>query len=547
MHTALPDGSTAQRSSRRYVNVRFPNWPIQRIRRVERELHQVEVVLCSEGGPRGPQVVAGSLGARESGITIGMPVAEARGYVRAEQTEFRTHDPQADLAALRRICHWCQQFTPLFGIDGRVDPDSLFLDLTGCLHLFESEEYLAQNIATGLADQGLVAFVAIADTIGSAWGITHYAIAEESRTHARIQHRRRGLRVYPATAEVSQAVRDQIRIIPSGEQAAAIDRLPVDALRVDSAVVRVLRQLGIQTIGRLRSLPRKDLPSRFGSEIITRIDQALGAADETFVPEHPPEPIEAEWTSEYPISHRSAIEAVFRELIEQVTARLQERHEGARELICRLHGPDDVSFGFNVGMLQPDNSSEHLFDLLRMRLESVSITGDVDRVRVRAVATALLAARQQTLFATDDDVSLEYGWLVNRLANRLGNDAVLRPHLEPDAQPERACRFEPLLSEQPGDQYVDSPTDLPERPLRLLPLAEQVTVNLESDRLAGFLWRNRRHEVARIDSPERIATGWWRQESVDRDYWIVETTTGDRFWLYLCRRTDEWFVHGQFD
>src|SRR5262249_38542822 len=47
-----------------------------------------------------------------------------------------------------------------------------------------------------------------------------------------------------------------------------------------------------------------------------------------------------------------------------------------------------------------------------------------------------------------------------------------------------------------------------------------------------FRWQGQDHAIARFWGPERIETGWWRGRDIRRDYYLVETTTGQRFWLF---------------
>jgi protein ImuB len=52
--------------------------------------------------------------------------------------------------------------------------------------------------------------------------------------------------------------------------------------------------------------------------------------------------------------------------------------------------------------------------------------------------------------------------------------------------------------------------------------------------------------VARHWGPERIETGWWRGRTIRRDYYRVEITSGNRFWLFRQLDDDNWFLHGSF-
>jgi protein ImuB len=61
-----------------------------------------------------------------------------------------------------------------------------------------------------------------------------------------------------------------------------------------------------------------------------------------------------------------------------------------------------------------------------------------------------------------------------------------------------------------------------------------------------FWWKNQSHVVAHYCGPERIETGWWRGQDVHRDYYLVETTDGKRFWLFRTLGDERWFLQGMF-
>jgi len=63
----------------------------------------------------------------------------------------------------------------------------------------------------------------------------------------------------------------------------------------------------------------------------------------------------------------------------------------------------------------------------------------------------------------------------------------------------------------------------------------------------AFRLRGREHRIARSWGPERIETGWWRGRPIGRDYFRVETTTGQRYWLFRRLADGRWFLHGRFE
>ena len=53
-------------------------------------------------------------------------------------------DEAADTRTLDDIADWCDRFTPLVALD---PPYGLFLDITGCAHLFGGEQALLESSA----------------------------------------------------------------------------------------------------------------------------------------------------------------------------------------------------------------------------------------------------------------------------------------------------------------------------------------------------------------------------------------------------------------
>jgi protein ImuB len=91
--------------------------------------------------------------------------------------------------------------------------------------------------------------------------------------------------------------------------------------------------------------------------------------------------------------------------------------------------------------------------------------------------------------------------------------------------------------------------------VRLFALPEPVDANAEEPDRAPitFRWRQTEHLVARAEGPERIGGEWWRRDTRGardaRDYYRVEDSAGQRFWLFREGHAvgrQAWFVHGLF-
>ncbi len=220
-------------------------------------------------------------------------------------------------------------------------------------------------------------------------------------------------------------------------------------------------------------------------------------------------------------------------------------------------------------LVSPSTSQKHLAHLLDLRWERITLPGEVLRMRLEIAQTAPVRYRQRKLFEEESDHDREgrreLAALFDRLSSRLGSEAVLRPVLMPDHQPEHAVRLLPIVRGHPQkkskqkpsrgkDRSKSPPPDAVKfplaRPVRLFsqPVAIEVMSVVPDGPPIRFSWKGQPHTVARWWGPERIETGWWRSRDVQRDYYRVETGEGSRFWLFRDLRAEgEWFLQGIFE
>jgi nucleotidyltransferase/DNA polymerase involved in DNA repair len=307
----------------RVMCILIRDWPIQRLALARPQLHGRAVVLYEASPQGGLKVLAATSALRPglspagppgliTGLYPGMPLAEAAAllaHAQAAAASLEPHiepaDPDADFIGLVQLAQWAQRFSPISGVADAPRPDCLLLDVSGLGHLFGGEQALAEEVHREFAARGLSVRVALADTIGAAWAAAH--------------------------AEVF------LQILPPGESLSVLAPLPIGYLRVAEETAALLATLGICRIGQLAALPRWALLSRFGPDLLRRLDQALGRAPEMIAACHQAPQYAAEFAFEAPLANREAIERVLGQLIARLTGLLSQRREGVLSLLCRLH------------------------------------------------------------------------------------------------------------------------------------------------------------------------------------------------------------------
>src|SRR5436190_7488604 len=153
---------------KRFVAIWFrhlkTDWMISR----HPELKDVPFVLALPDHGR-MRITEVSAVARAKRIYAGMVVADARVIL----SDVQVFDDKQDLAekVLDKLCLACIKYTPVTAVDV---PNGLVLDVSGCAHLWGSEESYLKNIITKLKNAGYHVRVAMADTIGAAWAVCRY-------------------------------------------------------------------------------------------------------------------------------------------------------------------------------------------------------------------------------------------------------------------------------------------------------------------------------------------------------------------------------------
>ena len=436
--------------------------------------------------------------------------------------------PEVDAAAdsLTVLAQWCHRFAPATGIAESDVRDTLLLDITNLSPLYGGEQIIRQLVVQGLARIGVKGRAAIASTIGAAWGLAHFSHTSDSES--------------PSC---------------SGDEERRLAVLPIDALRLPAETLDTLRKLGVERIGDVQTLPREQLRSRFGPILLNRLDQALGKSPEAFVAVQSPPEFIVEHLLEFPLAGHQAIHDLVERLLDRLAWNLSAHCIGALCVSCRFQCEGADAVEFEAGWFQPTADRRHLLEIIEMEMERFRLPGPATAVSITAYRHAPLAERQGTLFESDRDLttSQPLAMLVDRLAGRLGHEAVVRCRLRAESQPELAYTEESLVAGKQGRssrrlRHALPPQGALDRPLEVLRRPEPLDVmaSVPDGPLRWFRHKNCEHIVIASTGPERIETGWWRGRSAGRDYYRVETAEGRRFWLFRRRHDGHWFLHGMF-
>ncbi|WP_275540502.1 Y-family DNA polymerase [Rhizobium tubonense] len=463
--------------------------------------------------------------AEEIGLKLDQGVAEARAICPA--LDVVEEDPAADRRLLEAMADWCDRYTPLVALDGK---NGIFLDITGCAHLFGGERALLKDILFRLFHLGLEVRGAISSSPGLSWAVARFGSSG---------------------------------VIEPDEMEEILAPLPVASLRLGEETVAGLQKLGLKQVGDILSAARAPLARRFGPQLLLRLDQALGLDEEPISPRRPVASLSAERVLSEPAQAEEDIMLLAGQLGEALKPGLEARGVGGRVFELLLFRVDGRVFRIAAGASKPLREPKRIAALFSERIKAVHDDLDAgfgyEIVRLNVLRYENFDAAQGDFAGTNQsDQSL--ATFVDQVAARLGRECLQAFELHESHVPERASIFIPAANALPG-QYRFPGTPHAgfarvERPLRLFRMPEFVetfAAEVPDGPPLRFRWRRMMHEVLRAEGPERLAAEWWidGEAAPPRDYFRLEVQTGHRFWmfregLYGQGAAPRWLMHGVF-
>lgn len=548
-------------SNRRILSLWFPRLAAERMLRTEPALAEVPFAVIGEMA-NAQHLISLNAAASRAGLRRQMGLADARAICPDLVT--RAAHPLRDAAFLAALRRWAGRYSPWIAEEG---PAALLLDISGCAHLFGGEEGLAADIEAAAARFGLSHRIGIADTAGAAWAAARYvdhrptgdrsgdAIDQEApATRSRAAKRKKWARVEVPVDAVGTAP----RIVPPGQTRRRIASLPVAALRLEEATVAALTRLGLTSIGDLAALPRGAVARRFGMEVTRRLDQALGAEPEPISPVRAETYFAVRLSFPDPIGLPGDLLAGMGRLLDHLGPKLAGRGRGARRLRLTLNRADGSWQALEIGLARPSHDPDHIAPLLALKLKEAEAGFGIDMMRLEAHVTEPLTPVQHKGHADAAAAArvrmrpgggAEFDTLLSRLGARVGLEAMTRLAPAESHIPEKTATVMAAAFSEAVDHWPVPPTPRP-----LMMFAPEPVMVVEAGRPPDvFRWRRRQFHRAAARGPERIAPEWWFDDrfwrSGPRDYWVVETRSGERLWLYEALGAElsgGWFCQGDF-
>jgi protein ImuB len=350
--------------------------------------------------------------ARAIGIRPGQTIASAR--ARSADLRVRVVPLLAVSQALSGLAEMALAFGSTTSFEaGGFAGDVVWVDITGCGHLHASEgdddgeRALLSRLASCVKKLGYSCRVAVAEGPRVAAAVARYGPARPQR---------------PASEPI---------VVPLGENAKAITKLPLRALALEDSTLTWLSALGIRRVADLQTLPRRSLGTRLGADAARVMALIDGDDRSPLTPYVPPEIPTEKVELEYGIESTEALLFVAKRLADGLAARLEGRCLKAARLEIVLHldrGVNRVAAEdpiLAVVMASPLARSGDLLSVLKAKIEAhACMTAPILGVTLRA--TDVIEARAEALDLLTPEAKADRALprLASELSAELGHAAV---------------------------------------------------------------------------------------------------------------------------
>ena len=352
------------------------------------ELQGKPVVVGGRPDRRGV-VASASYEARGFGLHAGMPLTTA--YRLCPPAIFIEGSFPKYRDASQRFMAILADFSPFHE---PVSLDEAYLDVTGFESIHGSIHQMAVAIKQRIKNElGLCASVGVAS----------------SKVVAKI------------ASELSKP--DGLLIVADGEERSFLAPLPIAKLPgIGKKTERILKGLGINTIGELSIMPLCTLKSHFGASGELLYRYASGIDDREIELPSAAKSISRETTFGKDIKDRSLLKATLRYLSERVGTDLRQRGKQARCVTLKLRYADFTTITRRHTLRQSDNTDQTIFDtglqLLKralaqekqpVRLIGIGVSNLVEPGKQLALLDSS-AQRREQLDRTIDRIRRKYGF-----------------------------------------------------------------------------------------------------------------------------------------
>jgi protein ImuB len=479
-----------------YACIHAAEFPAQSLLRLRTELASVPVAVL-EG--RAPLETVCSLNrpARLQGVSLGMARLEAESI---SGLHLLSRSAETEAAARAALLECAAHFSPRLEDLSHATSCACVLDIAGTTRLFGPPQILAERLRTSLAAAGF-----------------RVSISISANFH---------------TARLKAAATRGIAVIPPGQEALTLAKLPLAALGLDPEHAETFAIWGIQTLGELAALPEVDLITRLGPQAAQWRALALGTQPHTFQPIEPEFSLKEVCEFDTPIDQSESLHFVAARMIDCLVARAAASAFALASLDLHMELEGGQLHHLPIRPAIPATDRKFLLKLLQLEIAAHPPQAAVARLTLTA-EPGHSSKVQLGLFAPQMPEPSRLDVTIARLKAIAGEDRVGSPVLEDTHRP---CAFHLDTFAVSNSPNTSEPAQ-PHLALRRIRPPLPVRVELRDLKPVAFRDNQHRYQVSAAYGPWKTSGAWWSADGWNTEEWdiLAETANGSQVACLLVR------------
>jgi protein ImuB len=487
-----------------------------------------------DGPEQALKVFASNAAARQEGIYTGMKKRQAEA---CPEVMLRKRDREQEQAAQAMLLGCGHEFSS--HVESTA-PGTIIADLTGAERLLGRAAEIAQRLSDSAKACGFQVNVALANNPDTAL------------------HAARGF--------------TGMTVIPSGEEACCLARLPVDVLEPGEEILDTFESWGIHTFHTLAELPRIPLIQRLGQQGLYLQKLAKGEVQRELVPTEPTPLFQESIDMEEPVELLEPLQVVLDQLLEALMSRFKAQSlamdcvqlgldleiHADRQLkaSCERELPAST-YQRTLKLPVPTQDGKIVSKLLQLDLAEHPPHAAVRKVRMEASPARIrfgqgglfqaLAPEPAKLEITMARLRSVVGEKDEQGRDRVGFAAVVDSH-KPDSFQVFRSREEAEAANKASSKTESQTRSLLPLSIFRPPIPAKVSLKRRVPEIVSF--EGNRAKVLKASGPWRSSGGWWNTaEKWSREEWDVELKMKNGIGIYRIvhdRVSENWVVDGMY-
>ena len=435
-----------------------------------------------------------STSAQQLGIEAGMDLNKA--YILCQHIKTYARDQKREKALIKTLADWALRFSS--HVSTKYDA-SILIEIRGSLKLFNGIAQLQKEIIQQTHRKGYISSIAITPT-----PLASFVLSKASRN---------------------------IVIVDRTKLRAELGKLSTHDFLIDHKNLKKLHNIGIQKGHELLRLPSASLARRFGNGFCRYLNELLGITHEHIIPirsqhsfyKHHEFPKDQE-DLEIILIHASI-------LLKSLIRFLIQRDSSTRELKFTLHSANHQQISIKINSNSQCRNECIWSNLIREKFYSTSFSNSIHKISLYVDKfDSYIPNNKDALHDDTHNNRPDWETTLDQLAARLGRKCISTLDTIEDYRPEYSYIKKTYTSNQ---HFKKTFKPHPYRPAWLLD--KPLRINTPAQNLQ------------KSSNVERIEDGWWDQNPIRRDYFIVKNKKNSLLWIFAdLKKHGQYFIHGYF-